>query len=229
MMEKKLAGFSLFEGMAADVLTAFHLLSSERVLGKGDTLFHQSDEGTEAFLVTEGAIRVERLNEEGGRVLLNILGPGEFFGETALLTGNPRLAEAVAQTRTVLLVIRQSAFPKMLALHPLMSERLMRMISQRLSRVSLKLEEVGLVPLKSRVAGIILDFLDRFGAPEDARATINLKLTQTDLAELAVSSREHINKLIKAWENDGILRFNRGRIIVLAPEKLKELHKHTSL
>ena len=225
MMEKKLAGFSLFEGMPTDVLTAFHRLSLERVLVRGDALFHQDDEGNEAFLVTDGAIRIERLNEEGGRVLLNILGPGEFFGETALLTGNPRLAEAVAQTRTVLLVIRQPAFTKMLALHPLMSERLMRMISQRLSRVSVKLEEVGLVPLKSRVAGIILDFLERFGAT----GTINLKLTQTDLAELAVSSREHINKLIKGWENEGILRFNRGRIVILAPEKLKELHKHTPL
>jgi len=124
-----------------------------------------------------------------------------------------------------LLVIRQNDFTKMLALHPLMSERLMRMISQRLSRVSVKLEEVGLVPLKERLAGIIVDFAGRFGTD----GCINIKLTQSDLAELAISSREHINKLIKSWENEGILRFNRGNIIVITPDKLKELHKKDQL
>ncbi|HTK83658.1 MAG TPA: Crp/Fnr family transcriptional regulator [Patescibacteria group bacterium] len=225
MIEKTLAGFALFEGMPADILKEFVTLAVERRLSRGDTLFHQDDEGTEAFLIVSGAIRVERLNEDGGRVLLNILGPGEFFGETALLTGNPRMAEAVAHNEALLLVIRQNDFTKMLALHPLMSERLMRMISQRLSRVSVKLEEVGLVPLKERLAGIIVDFAGRFGTD----GCINIKLTQSDLAELAISSREHINKLIKSWENEGILRFNRGNIIVITPDKLKELHKKDQL
>lgn len=225
MIEKTLAGFALFEGMPADILKGFASLALERKLSRGDTLFHQDDEGNEAFLIVMGAIRVERLNEDGGRVLLNILGPGEFFGETALLTGNPRMAEAVAHTETLLLVVRQKDFTKMLGLHALMSERLMRMISQRLSRVSVKLEEVGLVSLKERLAGIIIDFTGRFGTG----GHIDIKLTQSDLAELAVSSREHINKLIKAWENEGILRFNRGNIIVMAPHKLRELHKKDPL
>lgn len=230
MAEDELARFALFEGMSPDILAAFRRLTVERTLKPGDTLFHQSDKGTEAFLIVSGAIRAERLNEDGGVVLLNILGPGEFFGETALLTGNPRIAEAVAQTESRVLIVRQANFQNMLALHPAMTERLMRMISLRLSRVSVKLEEVGLTPLKCRVAGILVDFLERFGAQKKgAPGTIGIKLTQSDLAELAISSREHINKILKSWEAEGILRFSRGQITVLNPQKLREFHKNHSV
>jgi CRP-like cAMP-binding protein len=185
----------------------------------GETLFFQNDPGATAFLVMGGGIRIERINEDGGRVLLNILGPGEILGETALLTGNPRMASAVAQVDSLLLCIGAPQFQKMLTLHPEMNARLMRYISERLTGVGVRLEGAGLDPLAARLGYILLDFLERF--PGDAHGQIGIRLTQSDLAELALSSREHVNKVIRAWEKEGTLRMQDGRIVIVEPEQLR--------
>lgn len=219
-MEKKLSRFEFFAGLPDAVLEKISSLMTLRELAAGDTLFLQSDPGAEAFLVLSGGIRIERINEKGDRMLLNILGPGEFMGETALLTGNPRMASAVAQEDSLLCVLKAAQFQDMLALHPEMNSRLMRVISSRLTNTGVKLEEVGLNSLSSRLAGILLDFMKRFpGGPGE----INIRLTQTDLAELALSSREHINKILKGWEKERVLNIEQGKIVLLDPEKLGQI------
>lgn len=219
-MEKMLSSFEFFAGLPDTVLQKACRLMSRRELMAGSTLFLQNDPGTEAFFVISGGIRIERINDKGDRMLLNILGPGEFVGETSLLTGNSRMASAVAQEDSLLFALRVSHFQDMLSLHPEMNGRLMRVISKRLTTTGVKLEDVGLNSLSSRLASILLDFMKRFPGNH---GEINLRLTQSDLAELALSSREHINKILKGWEKDGMIKTSQGKITLVNIDKLKEI------
>ncbi len=228
-LENRLAAFPLFVDMPSDILRQFCALCHEKSFKAGDILLHQDDEGAEAFVVVEGAIRIERLNEGGGRVLINIQGPGELFGEMALLTGNPRSAEGVAQIDSTVLVLRKPDFQRFLALYPAWNNHLVRIISRRLTHATVKLEEVGLISLKRRLAGALLDFMNRFGAQTGNKGEIRIKLTQSDLAELMFSSREHINKIIKAWEKENLIAMVQGHLSLLNVEKLKDIHEHSAV
>ncbi len=229
MSDLELFNIPLFDGASPETLEKFARLVAHKTVEAGGVLFRQDDEGTEAFIVIKGAIRIERLAEDGKYILLNILGPGEIFGEMALITGNRRTAQAVAQCESAVMIIRKPNFQMMMRLHPRMSERLMCVLSDRLTHTGIKLEETGLNSLKSRLAGVLLDLLNRFGDRQGAEPALFIKLTQSDLAALAISSREHVNKLIKAWEREGIIDFNRGNIKVIAYDKLREINDNSGL
>lgn len=228
-MDPSLTHYSLLEGLPPAVVKEFNEFSRERQFKAGAPLFYQDSEGTEGYLVMTGAVRIERLNHQGGRVLLNILGPGEFIGETSMVTGKNRFAECVAQIDTTVRIINKDNFKKMIATHAAFSERFICITSERLHRVGVKLEEVSLIPLKARLAGLLLDFMRRFGTSTGKQGSIDIKLTQSDMAELASSSREHINKILKIWEKEKIIKISKNNIAVLDADKLWNIHDNSSL
>ncbi|MGA8610198.1 MAG: cyclic nucleotide-binding domain-containing protein, partial [Xanthobacteraceae bacterium] len=71
----------------------------------GDIVIRQGDEGDELFLISEGEVEVEREGHEVAR-----LGPAEFFGESALISGEPRNATVVATTPLDTYVLEKDEF-----------------------------------------------------------------------------------------------------------------------
>lgn len=205
-----LAGTPLFDGVPANFIRQCRALMIERQVARDDIIFRQEDVGSDAFIIRSGAMRVERLHEDGHRFLFTIMGPGDVAGEIGLLTGNPRLAQIAAQTDSVILTFSRADFDAMTALHALMAQNLTRIVCARLIGTNLKLERVGLMPLEARLAHVVLDLARRFGAA----GRIGLNLTQGDLAELVIASREKTNRVLKTWEKAGIMRFGRADIVV---------------
>lgn len=204
---------SLRPGLVAKSLTA------------RDILFNQGDPGDSAFLVQKGAIRIERITEDGKSVLLALLGPGELLGEMALITGHPRNAHAVAHVETELLMIRRDTFNEHVMTDQEMRNAVLNVLSNRLTIANARIEEVGLASLEHRLAGILLDLQERFGVERQAGVfTLNIKITQSDLADMALSSREHINRILQRWRKDNVIDFEGRNLVIKDVEALEALH-----
>ncbi len=160
-------------------------------------------------MITQGAIRIERMSQGGKRLLLAILGPGEVVGEMSLISGQPRMADAIAHENSELYQIEKATFDKIISEHPSVSGHLMAILSGRLLNTGVNLQRVGLSSLQSRLAYVLVDLAARF-ANEKNPSLINLKLTQTDLADLAVSSREHVNKILQVWKAENVITIEQG-------------------
>src|SRR5258707_15260 len=99
---------SLFKGLPGDILDKIAKLRVSRRLEPGAVLFRKGDPGDALYGVMAGRLRIHANAIDGRDALLNIMGPGDVFGEIALIDGLPRTADATAIDRVELMVLRRA-------------------------------------------------------------------------------------------------------------------------
>jgi CRP/FNR family cyclic AMP-dependent transcriptional regulator len=180
----------------------------------GEVLFQKGDPGDGLLAILKGRIRISTLSEEGKEVVLNILGPGELFGEIALIDGKERSADASVMENAELVVIDARDFTPFLAARPELATRLLVFLCQRIRWVSNLYEDAIFRHLPARLAKHLLWLSTSFGTRTDAGTRINIKLSQQDLGNLMGTTRESVNKQMRQWTTDGLITVDRGYITV---------------
>src|SRR5919109_3140640 len=127
-----LAQGKLFAGLAAEDLVALAANLQRRRYGKGQFIFQQGDAGLSLYLVESGKVKIASFSSEGKGLVLNLFGPGDFFGELALLDGEPRSADAVAQEPCQLLLLQRDDFVRFVEARPRVATALLAALSRRL-------------------------------------------------------------------------------------------------
>jgi CRP-like cAMP-binding protein len=109
----------------------------------GEAVFRRGDPGDSVFLVRSGSVVVQALCAGGGSVVVNVVKPGEIFGEMAVLAGTTRSATVTALEACELLAISQSEFLALLVNHPGLGIRVLGAVSERLRRLTDLVGELG--------------------------------------------------------------------------------------
>ncbi len=213
----------LFLAMQPGELDEILRFSSDRRFTRGATIFQQGDEGSSMMAVLRGRVRVSAVSGEGKEVTLNMIGPGEVFGEIALLDGKPRSADVTAAEDTLLLVVERRYFVPYLMKNGDLYLRMLVVLCDRLRRTSMALEELALFELPARLARLLLKLANDYGRPGRQGIRIDLKVSQRDLANQVASSRETVNKQLRAWREDGVVDVDAGYIVIRQLEALKTL------
>ena len=105
-----LAGHSLFAGLPAAALEGLAGYARLEHAARGAIIFSKGDPGTGLMAVVAGAVKISVHSPEGGELVLNVIHPGEVFGEIALLDGRARSANAVAMSDSLLLTLERREF-----------------------------------------------------------------------------------------------------------------------
>ncbi|MBU6499594.1 MAG: Crp/Fnr family transcriptional regulator, partial [Rhodospirillales bacterium] len=213
----------LFRPMQPAQLDEILGFAVERHCPRGTTIFSKGDPGSSMMAVLAGRVRIAAMSAEGREITLNVIGPGEFFGEIALLDGQPRTADAVAIEETRLLVVERRHFLPFLLRHGELVEALLGVLCGRLRRTSLALEELALFELPVRLARLLLKLAADYGRPAEGGTRIDLKLSQRDLGTLVAGSRESVNKLLRQWQGEGVIARADGHVVLLRPQALRAL------
>ena len=138
---KLLANVELFSGFSAKQLEAASRVARTKSLERRQELFHKGDEGGEVYVVASGKLKALTTSMDGDDVVFSILGPGEVFGEVALLGATPRTATVTAIEDCWLLVIDRRDFMSFLRTNPEVSVKLLSVLAMRLKRVSELVED----------------------------------------------------------------------------------------
>ncbi len=190
-------------------------LAHQRRLGDGETLFLKGDEGDALYGVLAGKIRITATSAGGREVLLNILEPGEVFGEIALLDGLPRTADAAALGETRLFTIRRGDFVGLLAGEPALAVHLLALLCRRLREMSERIEDAVFLPLPARLAKRLLMLERHYGEDDpDGGRRIGLPISQNELGQLLGTSRESINKHLQTWRRSGWIALERRHVVI---------------
>jgi CRP/FNR family transcriptional regulator, cyclic AMP receptor protein len=213
----------LFEAMKPDELDEVLKLSSERRVPRGASLFQKGDAGSSMMAVLTGRVRVSSVSAEGKEITLNVIDPGEVFGEIALLDGKPRSASATALTNCELLVLERRHFLPFLRRNEDLYLRLLAVLCEKLRRTSMALEELALFDLPARLARVLLKLAADYGRPVGKDIRIGVKMSQRELSNLVASSRESVNKQLRVWRDDGVVDLDGGYLILLRPDELRVL------
>ena len=217
-----LAG-QLFKAMQMSELDAILAMATERQVRRGQIIFQKGDAGSSMMAVLTGRVRVGTNSPGGKELTLDIIGPGEVFGEIALLDGKPRSADATATEDSTLLVLgRREVLPFLMA-NPDLMFRVLMVVCGRLRQSSVALEDLALFDLPGRLARVVLKLADDYGRKTGDGVRINVRLSQKDLSNLVATSRESVNKQLAVWRAKGVLGTQGSSMILLDRAALEEL------
>ena len=195
----------------------------ERSYAAGATIFQRGDEGTSVMAVLEGKVRIGVSSEAGREITLSIVPAGGLFGEIALIDGRGRTADAVALTAVRLIVLEQRHFLGFLEDHPRAAIRLLQVMCHRVRQSNQIAEGLVFLDLPGRLARLLLQLAEQHGEATAAGRRIGLKLSQTELAQLVAATRESVNKHLRAWTHQELIRVDKGVIRLLDEAALRSL------
>lgn len=210
-----LSRHSLLRLLPENELAQLADLCHVKSFANGAPIFMKGDAGESMMIVVEGRILISSTSVEGKEIVLNIIDEGEVFGEIALLDGKSRTADASAMEQTELLVVDRRHFLPILERNPRIAIELLSVLCDRIRNTSEQVEDTAFRDLNSRLAKKLHSFAEVYGRPDaDGSIRIGLKLTQGGLGAMMGTSRESINKHLRAWVEEGIIDVRRGRIVV---------------
>lgn len=216
---------SLFADLHEDELAALADCLSRRVFAKEMILFHKGSPAQSLYLIESGAVRIFALSNAGQEITLDVYGPGECFGETALLDGNVRSTGAMALEKTVTYALPRGDFLRFLDLHPEIGRNVMALLAHRLEHATAYVENLAFLDVAGRVAAVLLELAARCRVG-DVRMGGDLHLTQAELASWACASREMVNKVLAAYREQELIRMDGHKITILNPASLKRKIGH---
>ena len=177
-------------------------------------IFLKGSPGLGLLAVLKGKVRISSVGPDGNQVVLNVIEEGQVFGEIALLDGKDRTADAVAMVECELLAIDRRDFVPFVRANPEVALRLLSVVCERLRRTTEQVEDMIFLDAPHRLAKKLLQLVDAGAKPV-------LTISQRELGNMIGLSRESINKQLKAWEQDGMLRIEQGTITVLDADALR--------
>ncbi|WP_454621821.1 Crp/Fnr family transcriptional regulator [Bradyrhizobium cenepequi] len=208
----------MFVDLGADELQRLAGLCHIRQLQAGEVLFQKGDAGDALFGIRRGQIRIETGASDGNRLTLNFMGPGELFGEVAVLDGQDRTVDATAGEPSELFVLRREDFLSFLEREPKVAVKLIELLCQRIRWMSERMEESVLQPLPVRLAKRLCALASDYGS--------EVHISQEQLGVFVGAARESVNRQLQLWRKDGILDLQRGRILLHNMPKLSAVARN---
>jgi CRP/FNR family cyclic AMP-dependent transcriptional regulator len=208
-----------FRDLAPEALDQLCRYAKHIVLKRGATLFAKDDPGNSLYAVISGTVKIS-ISSHSRNAILNMVGPGELFGEISVLDGQPRSADATANTNCEIFVIDRRDFLPFLRSQPTLAMKFIELLCARLRWTSDQVEQVILQDLPGRLASALLGLIEK-RKPEPECHTI--PITQREISEMVGMTRESINKQLRAWAARNWVRLEHGAIVVSDAAALREL------
>ena len=211
----------LFQDLPDAVLDKLAGLAVRRSVRRGTRIFSQGDSGDSLLGLISGQVRISSTTAGGKEVFLNIMEPGDSFGEIAALDGNARTASAEAVADTELFVVRRTDLLALIGREPRLASHLIALLCKRLRWTSELIEEAAFHSVHGRLARRLLRLADEHGST--AAGGITLRISQADLAGFMSVSRQIVNQYLQEWRRRGWIELGRSRVTIVDAAGLRSV------
>ena len=213
--------FDLFSELDDRELASVAAVAKTRRYAKDDVVFHESESGDVFCLIREGKVKVTMISPEGKEIILSMLGPGDYFGEMALLDDEPRSATVVALEPLELLTIWRSDFLQILQENFSITRKILAETSRRLRKMSARAESLATMDVYGRLARFFLDLAKESGKPLENGFIAVTRPTHQAIANMIGTSRETVSRLIHDLMRQDLL-LSEGKTIYLRKTALDQ-------
>lgn len=196
-----LANIPLFACLGKADLQILEENSCVKTFPKRSILINEGDLTNSLYVLERGKVKVYLGDENGKEIVLNIHGPGEYFGELALLDNAPRPTSVMTLTESSTVIISKQQFDAMLEKHPRIAGLLLKGLTQRMRQLTENVRSLALMDVYGRVAKLLLSLADE----HDGELKISERLTQQELANRIGASREMVSRILKDLANGGYI------------------------
>jgi CRP/FNR family transcriptional regulator, cyclic AMP receptor protein len=209
-----LGNVPVFEAMGPEELRRVAEVAVPRRMAAGQVIFREGDSSDTCYVVRNGHARAVRENTDGRMIALAHFGPGDIFGELAMFDSERRSATVEALDELEAIAIAGSDMRRLLREHADIAVKLVIALGRRLREANERLARQSFQTVQSRVAGVLTRLVEQARAEGAGARDVVLKVTQSEVAQLAGSSRESASRFLAVLERAGIITQGRGRITV---------------
>jgi CRP/FNR family transcriptional regulator, cyclic AMP receptor protein len=210
----------VFSTLSSEELEHVAQVAVPRRFEAGEIVFKEGDEGSTCYIVRSGRARAVREHADGRSITLAHFGPGDIFGEMAMLDGERRSATVESIEATDAIAILSADMHRLLREYPDISVKLIAALGQRLRETNERLARQSFQTVQSRVAAVLAELVSSARTEGETEGDVVIMSTQAELAQLAGSSRESASRFLAVLERAGIISQGRGKLTVHDPEAL---------
>ena len=200
-----LSSVSIFSDLSDSELDNIKTLCQTRKYPKNSMIILEEEMGDVVFIVMSGTVKITRVNDEGKEVILAMLGSGEVFGEMAILDGESRSANALAQENCEVVTINREEFLNIIKTNNKVALNLMTEFAVRLRKSDQQIEALSLDDAEHRIGVSILNLAEEMGVIRKGAVTVENLPYQQDIANMAGTSRETVSRVMKIFEDRGLI------------------------
>lgn len=218
-----LRNLPLFRDLDLSQLEELGAATTEQRVATGTALFRRGDPCDGVHVIVIGRVKLALLGPAGAEKVIEILGPGQSFGESMMFMGKPHVLYAEALADSLLLHIRKDAVVAAVEHSPDFARRMLDELSLRLYRLVADIESYTLKNATERVVGYLLSALEGDALPAQP-AEVQLTASKSVLASRLNITREHFSRILHELSEAGLIRVSGRHIHVLDAAGLRQ-HK----
>lgn len=218
-----IAGFPFFEGFSPEELDAVLKGARSVRYPVGQPVFEQGGPAHSFFFLLHGHLRVTKMTSDGKQIGVRYINPGEFCGIAPALGTDRYPATATPANDSIVLIWPTSLWETMLKLIPKLSGKMLQTLGSRLQQSHVRVIELATQTADRRIANVILDLLTTAGRAGELGTEITFPISRQDIAEMTGTTLHTVSRLLSAWEELGIVKSGRRRIVITNREALQAM------
>lgn len=187
-----------------------------RSFRRGDTVFRTGDAGHALMAILAGTVRISFLTAAGREVVLADLGPGDIFGEIAVLDGGERSADAQVLTDCEILELPRGEVLSLLAQRPQACLDLLALVCRRVRLSDQRMADIAFLDIPARIAKALI----ARSPPSLPSGEVRIAMSQAELAAMVGATREAVNRQLRDWQKRGLVEIQRRSIHILRGSEL---------
>lgn len=217
--------FNMFDGMDEISMKEVDGKSSMQTVKTHQALYFPDAPTHTIFFLKEGHVKISRVTQDGREAILDVLGPGEIFGEIGFpdeeATGRNEMAEALDEA--VVCTMRREDFEALLKMKPDLNLEVTKRVGLRLRKIEERVSDLLFKDTRTRIASFLVRYAEEFGKTKQGIITVGNALTQQEIALLTGSARQTVTTTLNEFRSMGLLDFSRTTITIKDFGKLKRL------
>ena len=213
----------LLQGLDPTLMKQLEGLVRFQYFPQRQVVLQQGSPGDALLLVVSGKLQVISFSEDGREVGIHFIEPGDFWGEVAVIDGQPRASNLVSLGDTVIGFLPRVTANELMTRHPLVAERVMKRLCHTIREASRLRAALSAARAHARIFSVLNNTVTQL--PGGKGAVIENLPTQQALATMANVSRESVSRALQILIKQGVVEKDHRRLIVLQPQVLQHLAK----
>jgi len=220
-MIKRRAPFDMLQWLSRETAQAFTSAARLRHVAARGTIYTQADSGDEMYRLVSGSVRLSVMEEDGRDLLYQLFGPGDCFGTSSVVDGEPRPQTAEAFDSVELQVWDRSTINRLRHEFPELNDALLKLLSRHMRLLSDYFAGATLDEVSFRLAQRLVDVAEIFGIENDGGIGLSSRLSQSELASMVGTARQTVNRALQAFQEKGWISIRAGTITVTNLSELR--------
>src|SRR5215813_7937798 len=213
----------LLSELAPDAVATVAETVEVKEIRRRQVIYLPGDPGGAVFFVNGGRVKISKVTRDGKELTLAYRGPGEIFGELAMLEGGPREEMAEAMENAMITEFPRDEFEKLVQAHGMLGYRLTKSMLQRRREVENKVEQLLFKDVNAKLAELLLRLGNEYGVASGRGTLVALKITHQEMANLIGSTRETVSLTLSMFKKKGLIETDGRKVIISDREGLRAL------